>query len=688
MAVNLSPVGGAAAQFFDNSGNVLTGGKLYTYLAGTTTPAVTYTSSSGSTPWSNPIILDAAGRVSGSGEIWLTDSIQYKFILKDSNDILIATYDNLTGINSNFVNFTGEEETQTATQGQTVFTLTAIQYQPGVNNLLVFVNGSKQVSGVNYQETSGTVVTFASGLNVGDVVDFCTATPINTSVMDASQVSYDPPFTGSVATNVEDKLSEFITPQDFGAVADGVTDDATAIENAAIYCQANGRPLLILGTYGVEKVTFNGLAGLNITYDATFNAIATSPQTALFEMVDCSNIYTTGSLQLNVNYNTNYDVAFWLYGATSSQFFNLQNISVGAAKLAYRFGSASYSDATISEITVNGGHTYGCPSVFQAYGSNLVMAVEGVNWNSDLGANPAGWASLPNINVNVTGGTVTFNNSEVLMPAISTGILFQVRPMASVVFNNRYGSLYVNNCTVETQSPLARAINDLSVPTPEAASGVLQFTNCSSFNGTDAAAYIFTTTDYTGKVVVQNNNFFASVSRSSFNIQCDGNALVYVDKQSFATNYQPWIAGVSGGLVQYMNGMTLFKNATQAIAATTWVKVTATGTVATGLRGGDQPNSRFVAPVYGVYSVQFNTYGSSSSAASELTTAIYKNGSVILTGVSNYTNAANQSTAANVSGVFTLNAGDIIEFYAYASAANFTLNNSTGLSNFIVYQVQ
>ena len=41
MAVNLSPVGGVAAQFFDNSGNVLTGGKIYTYAAGTTTPQAT-----------------------------------------------------------------------------------------------------------------------------------------------------------------------------------------------------------------------------------------------------------------------------------------------------------------------------------------------------------------------------------------------------------------------------------------------------------------------------------------------------------------------------------------------------------------------------------------------------------------------------------------------------------------------
>lgn len=49
MAVNLSPIGGVAGQFFDNSGNPLSGGKIYTYLAGTITAAATYTSSSGST---------------------------------------------------------------------------------------------------------------------------------------------------------------------------------------------------------------------------------------------------------------------------------------------------------------------------------------------------------------------------------------------------------------------------------------------------------------------------------------------------------------------------------------------------------------------------------------------------------------------------------------------------------------
>lgn len=97
MAVYLSPVGGVAAQFFTDGGIPLAGGKLYTYGAGTTTPAVTYTSSGGGTAHTNPIILDSTGRIPG-GEVWLANATQYKFVLKTSVDVLIATWDNIWGI--------------------------------------------------------------------------------------------------------------------------------------------------------------------------------------------------------------------------------------------------------------------------------------------------------------------------------------------------------------------------------------------------------------------------------------------------------------------------------------------------------------------------------------------------------------------------------------------------------------
>jgi hypothetical protein len=166
MAVNLSPVGGVAGQFFDNNGNPLVGGKLYTYAAGTTTPQATFTSASGATPNSNPIILNGGGRV--PAEIWLTDGLQYKFVLYTSTNTLIGSWDNIIGINSNFVNFVTSEEVQTATAGQTVFTLTTMQYQPGTNNLVVYVDGVNQIEGGTYSfvETSSTVVTLGLWLSL------------------------------------------------------------------------------------------------------------------------------------------------------------------------------------------------------------------------------------------------------------------------------------------------------------------------------------------------------------------------------------------------------------------------------------------------------------------------------------------------------------------------------------------
>jgi microcystin-dependent protein len=95
--VNLSSFAGAGSQFFDNSGVPLAGGLIYTYLAGTTTPLVSYTSSTGLTAHPNPIVLDSAGRVN---EVWVAEGTNCKFVLQTSTNVLIGTYDSLFPIAS------------------------------------------------------------------------------------------------------------------------------------------------------------------------------------------------------------------------------------------------------------------------------------------------------------------------------------------------------------------------------------------------------------------------------------------------------------------------------------------------------------------------------------------------------------------------------------------------------------
>lgn len=98
MTVSLSLLAGAGWQFFDDNGNPLSGGLLYTYEAGTTTPQTTYTDSNGNVANSNPIVLDAAGRV--PYQVWLTGAATYKFILKTSTGVTVWSEDDVPGYGS------------------------------------------------------------------------------------------------------------------------------------------------------------------------------------------------------------------------------------------------------------------------------------------------------------------------------------------------------------------------------------------------------------------------------------------------------------------------------------------------------------------------------------------------------------------------------------------------------------
>ena len=83
-------------QFFEESADgsgaaFLVGGKLYSYLAGTTTPTPTYTDESGTAPNTNPVVLDARGEAN----VWIDETIAYKFVLTDSDDVQIWSLDNV-----------------------------------------------------------------------------------------------------------------------------------------------------------------------------------------------------------------------------------------------------------------------------------------------------------------------------------------------------------------------------------------------------------------------------------------------------------------------------------------------------------------------------------------------------------------------------------------------------------------
>jgi len=76
---------------FDSNGDPLAGGKVYSYLAGTSTPASTYADATGLVANTNPLILDAEGR----GALYLGAG-SYKIIVKDADGVVQYTEDDVT----------------------------------------------------------------------------------------------------------------------------------------------------------------------------------------------------------------------------------------------------------------------------------------------------------------------------------------------------------------------------------------------------------------------------------------------------------------------------------------------------------------------------------------------------------------------------------------------------------------
>ncbi len=119
------------------TGLPLSGGLVYTYAAGTTTPLATYTDSTGLTPNANPVVLDS----NGYANIWMGNN-SYKFSVFDSASNLQFTTDNVLSIASQVaaISSTIQSVTMSYVAFQTAATSNAVQaFSLPANSLLDFV---------------------------------------------------------------------------------------------------------------------------------------------------------------------------------------------------------------------------------------------------------------------------------------------------------------------------------------------------------------------------------------------------------------------------------------------------------------------------------------------------------------------------------------------------------------------
>ena len=276
MLVTLSLFAGAGAQFLDNNGNILSGGLIYTYNAGTTTPLATYTSNLGTVAQPNPIVLDSSGRIP-SGELWLTTGFGYKFVTKDANNVLIGTYDNIPS-----------------------------SAQPPITN---------DASSIAYEQGNSTT---AGSFIVGDTYMITSLGTTNFQTIGASANQIGLHFiatgvgsgngTAQLSRTVQTKLQEIVSVEDFGASITASASINTAAIQAAINSLSSGI-VYVNGYYSINSA-IKGKSNVSIIGTGTKNGFYTETGNATYaiDMSGCvdwilENLYIDAS-NTSLNYPT------------------------------------------------------------------------------------------------------------------------------------------------------------------------------------------------------------------------------------------------------------------------------------------------------------------------------------------------------------------------------------------------
>jgi len=142
----LSPV---VKQFFlDNNGRPLVGGKLFTYIAGTTTKQPTYVDSVGVTQNSNPVILDYRGEAN----LWIPPNVGYKFVLAPSTDTDPPTHPIWTidqVVNSQLITLYGGVDTGSVNAYVLNFSANFAAYTDGIIIVWIPANTNTGASTIN-----------------------------------------------------------------------------------------------------------------------------------------------------------------------------------------------------------------------------------------------------------------------------------------------------------------------------------------------------------------------------------------------------------------------------------------------------------------------------------------------------------------------------------------------------------
>lgn len=311
MAYSLSPW--LKPRFFITGTNrPLAGGLLYTYKAGTTTNATTYSDDAG-TPNTNPIVLDSDGQCN----LYLDDAVSYRFILKNSAGVTQFDKDRVASLGNR--------------QVQSFDSIASLRLKSGTTQ----ANAAKTLGYYSPGDGGGNSFYWSST---------STATDNGGTVIKPTSVS------GAGRWLAVD--TTYINAKQFGAKGDSINDDTSFLSE--FFANANNKQCEIpSGTYKTTSLISTALSNCRIYGTEGSTTIVGSFGYAILRLLALSNVSFYG-----IKFQTDYVNAVEDLGTSVVYSFQNNVTNVDFRRCKFSSPSANTSALTIY-ARVNAGDTSG-----------------------------------------------------------------------------------------------------------------------------------------------------------------------------------------------------------------------------------------------------------------------------------------------------------------------------------------
>ena len=313
-------------------------------------------------------------------------------------------------------------------------------------------------------------------------------------------------------------------------------DETSLVQDAIDTAIAARRPLIIDIATRVSSLAIRKATGLFVLQSAPIVGLTTGTYPALLAIEDTSDLTWAGRLWLSCQWNAGYKsaVAITSRAGTICSNINIHDWAITGARCAFKFGMPDIPTSAVSEISVGGGFSYGCPSVVQAFGGETVVSFIGSNLIANHLGGDGDWHRLPSDTVIIVGAHLSIMGGEVQHNASSAGAAFAMQAENQTSF----GSVVVMGAAVESAGPLL-VIRD-TPGTSSTLDGRAFFEGCIGYHSQRDIPFIQVGRQFSGRVTVGDGCWFrAGARRTAPIVKNDGNASLQVSQFAFDRLFHP-----------------------------------------------------------------------------------------------------------------------------------------------------